>query len=455
MTGCARPPSSLALGLSVILATPPVWALDKAEVVQQNADIAHAAYSDSLAAARELERAIDALIDSPNDTTLNAAREAWKAAREPYGQTEVYRFRGGPIDDLSDAGELVAGEGPEGRINAWPLDEALIDYVAGAVDGNAVNEDQPSSALIEDVDFAISKESLAERNELGGNEANVTTGYHAIEFLLWGQDLNAGETSWDGQAARDATPGHRPATDFASDDQCSSGIGSSSDPTICERRGQYLKAAAALLIDDLSRIVAAWDPNGGDNYYQQFTAAGNVDASLLKMLVGMGSLSYGELAGERMLVALAADSQEDEHSCFSDNTHRDILLNALGIQNTYLGRYQRTDGSLVEGAGLTDLVAATDPARDQRMQTLLENTMTRVSLIDQKAKYGVPFDLQIAQFPGQDRDGRPVLNANMADNLVVNDAISALRAQTRAIEEVIRTLLGDVDFEIEDSPAFM
>ena len=28
-------------------------------------------------------------------------------------------------------------------------------------------------------------------HEIGGNEANVATGYHAIEFLLWGQDLTA------------------------------------------------------------------------------------------------------------------------------------------------------------------------------------------------------------------------------------------------------------------------
>lgn len=455
MTGCARTPLSLALGLAVSLVTIPAWAEDKAQVVQQNAQIAFAAYSDSLATARELETAIAALVDSPSDATLEAAREAWKAAREPYGQTEVYRFRGGPIDDLSDSGEMVAGEGPEGRINAWPLDEALIDYVATGVDGNAVNEDQPNAALVQNVEFTIDKDNLAEHNELGGNEANVTTGYHAIEFLLWGQDLNAGETTWDGQNARDATPGHRPATDYATDDQCTSGIGNSADPTICERRGAYLQAAAALLVKDLARLVGAWDPNGDVNYYHRFTAADNADESLLKMLVGMGSLSYGELAGERMLVALAADSQEDEHSCFSDNTHRDIYLNALGIQNTYLGRYERIDGSMVEGPGLTDLVAATDPALDQRMKALLEDTMTKTALIDEKAKAGMPFDRQIAQFPGEDRDGRPILNANLSNNLVVNEAISALRAQTRAIEDVIRTLLGDVDFEIEDSPAFL
>lgn len=37
----------------------------------------------------------------------------------------------------------------------------------------------------------ISPQLLAEElHMLDGVQANVATGYHAIEFLLWGQDLN-------------------------------------------------------------------------------------------------------------------------------------------------------------------------------------------------------------------------------------------------------------------------
>ena len=361
----------------------------------------------------------------------------------------------GPIDDLSDEGNMVAGEGPEGRINAWPLDEALIDYVAANVDGNSFNEDQPGENLIRDAGFEISPAALAEVNELGGNEANVATGYHAIEFLLWGQDINEGSSSWDGIVRRDRSAGQRPASDYLTDNGCTSGAGNADDPAICERRGQYLQAAADLLVEDLERIVAAWDPTAGGNYYERFTAPENVDSSLLKMLVGMGSLSYGELAGERMLVALAADSQEDEHSCFSDNTHRDIALNAQGIQNTYLGSYRRVDGTEVNGPGITDLVAAKDADLDRRMTAELEATMTAVGSIDAKARDGEPFDRQIEQFPGQDADGRDVLNANLDNNMVVYAAISALRTQTGTIEDVIRLLFGgEVEYEIEDSPAF-
>ena len=47
----------------------------------------------------------------------------------------------------------------------------------------------------------ITAEALTAANEEGG-ETNISTGWHAIEFLLWGQDLSA------------TGPGARPATDY-------------------------------------------------------------------------------------------------------------------------------------------------------------------------------------------------------------------------------------------------
>ena len=428
------------------------FAADVAAVIEQNAVIAHAAYEDSLTSARTLREALAALVDNPSEASLDAARTAWREAREPYGQTEVYRFRGGPIDDLNDEGQLVAGEGAEGRINAWPLDEALIDYVAAQVDGNSSNSDQPAAGFIQDAGFEISPAGLAAVNEFGENEANVATGYHAIEFLLWGQDLNAGESAWDGESPRDATPGQRPYTDYVAGEGCTNGT-APAEATVCQRRGAYLLAAADLLIDDLARVTEAWAP-GADNYRARFTDPANQDQSLLKMLVGMGSLSYGELAGERILVALAAASQEDEHSCFSDNTHRDIYLNALGIRNTYLGEYTRIDGSQISGPGIYDLLKASDAALAEQLKTQLDATQMAAQVIVDKADAGTPFDQLVAQYPGKDADDRPVLNANMANNLLVNNVVVALQTQTGSIEAAIAALLGEVSYEIEDSPAF-
>lgn len=296
------------------------------------ADVVHATYADALASAVELDAAVDAFVAAPSADGLDAAKEAWLAAREPYGQTEAFRFSGGPIDDA---------DGPEGLLNAWPLDEAYVDYVVGAPDAGIVNRGD----LYPTIDAAL----LEELNERGSEE-NVSAGYHAVEFLLWGQDLSA-----DG-------PGARPFTDYTTADNA-------------ERRGHYLAAATDLLLVHLQEMVDAWAPSASGNYRAAFLAQ-DPDLSLRSVFTGIGTLAKGELAVERIFVALSNQDQEDEHSCFSDNTHRDIVTNAQGIANVYRGRYVRTDGSVVEGPSLADLVreqdeaaaAATDAALTEALQ---------------------------------------------------------------------------------------
>ncbi|MEM9058585.1 MAG: imelysin family protein, partial [Pseudomonadota bacterium] len=372
-------------------------AVTRDDVVKTNAYLAYAGYSDSYLAALALRDRLAALVARPDEATLAAAKAAWLAAREPYGQTEVFRFRNGPIDALRPDGTMgQEGDGPEGWINAWPLGEALIDYVAARVDGDEGPEVPGSTAhvegsLIADRRVAIDREAIRGNFEAGGDERNVTSGYHAIEFLLWGQDLNE---DGGGSGRRDASGGRRPVSDYRTGGGCTSGVGNPQPDVICERRGQYLLVAADLLSDDLKRVADAWNPNGTDNHYARFVAGG--DVSLAKIVEGMGRLGFGELAGERMNIALLTDSQEDEHSCFSDNTHRDIFLNAKGIVNAFTGEYTRIDGEVVSGAGLDDLLLAEGQgALANRLRGALEDSMIRVGVIDTVAKAGVPFDNQI------------------------------------------------------------
>lgn len=395
------------------------------DVVRSNANMAYAAYSDTLLMALKLQKSIKVLLKTPSEENFAAAKMAWLAAREPYGLTEVFRFRGGPIDAIKADGTMGSeGEGPEPRINAWPLGEALIDYVATDVDGDA----GATINIIADSENypVISPEILKKNFELNGDEANVTTGYHAIEFLLWGQDLNEDLSS---STKRDTSAGQRPVSDY---DKAKCTSGSQSAPAIiCERRGQYLLAAVNLLVKDLSLVANAWNPSDGDNHYANFVAGG--ENSLAKIVEGMGRLSYGELAGERINISLLKDSQEDEHSCFSDNTHRDIYLNAKGIQNSFTGQYQRVDGSVLEVAGLDDLLIATGLIElEDKLRAALENTMIKVSVIDQDAKAGVPYDNQI-----QDSVHRKRISA----------AITALSNQASVIDEVVKSLklsVGDL-----------
>lgn len=325
---------------------------DAAAVTRHYANIVSASYEDTLSGALDMQRAIRAFVAAPSAETLAAARKSWIAEREWYGQTEAYRFYSGPIDD---------DKGPEGRVNSWPLDEAFIDYVKG----------KPKSGLINDRKVVISKASLARYNTRGGEE-NVSVGWHAIEFLLWGQDFRA-----DG-------PGERSFEDYID------GKAANAD-----RRRQYLLAVTELLIDDLRYLVKAWAPDAR-NYRAGFERGGI--ESVRKMIVGMGSLSRGELAGQRMETAMNTQDQEDEHSCFSDNTHRDIVNNSLGVENVWFGRFKRRDGSELKGASLNDFIAATDAA-------VAERTGKQISASVAAARdIRAPFDQEI--LGGKDAPGR-------------------------------------------------
>ncbi len=411
----------------------------RADVVNTNANIAYAVYSDSLIRAVEMRESLQQFVDAPNATSFAQAKQAWLAAREPYGQSEVYRFRSGPIDALKPDGSIgVEGDGPEGRINAWPLGEAIIDYVAVVIDGDS-NPESPANALSNNIisnsaDYPqINKTTLLDMFEFGEDERNVTTGYHAIEFLLWGQDLNADKT---GSGERDNTGGQRPFSDYYSatnghESACTSGTLVMADQ-ICMRRGDYLLAAADVLIDDLTAITSSWEPNVGV-HYNAFVAGGNV--SLAKILEGMGRLSFGELAGERINIALTTDSQEDEHSCFSDNTHRDIYLNAKGVQNSYNANYIRINGEVIQGASIHDLLVVEGfHELANELRGALEQTQLNASVIDTHAKTGTPFDVLIQQSI-QQPNILAVINSLVSQTDVIEQAIGALGVTTNDLRQ--------------------
>ncbi|WP_397458047.1 imelysin family protein [Pseudomonas asplenii] len=369
-------------------------------VVAHYAELVFAVYSDAESTAKTLQQAIDAFLAKPNDDTLKAAKAAWVAARVPYLQSEVFRFGNTIIDDW------------EGQVNAWPLDEGLIDYVDASYEhtvGNAganANIIANKKVQVGEDKFDVSEitpENLAKLNELGGSEANVATGYHAIEFLLWGQDLNG-----TGPGA-----GQRPASDYLE------GAGATGGHN--DRRRAYLKAVTQLLVNDLDEMVDNWKPNVADNYRASLEAE-PAESGLRKMLFGMGSLSLGELAGERMKVSLEANSPEDEQDCFSDNTHNSHFYDAKGIRNVYLGEYTRTDGTKLTGPSLSSLVAKVDPATDTALKSDLETTEAKIQVMVDHANKGEHYDQLIAA-------------GNDAGNKIVRDAIAALVKQTGSIEQ--------------------
>ena len=341
----------------------------KREVVANYANGVYATYVKSRQSAREMDRAIDIFLADPTPATMEAAKRAWLRARDDYGPTEAYRFYGGPIDNEEN--------GPEGLINAWPMDEAYVDYVEGDPDAGVVNNPDQYPTI----DAAL----LTELNEKDG-EANISTGWHAIEFLLWGQDLNP------------VGPGSRPVSDYTT-------------AANADRRATYLAVASDLLLTHLDGLVQEWSPAVSGNYRAQFLAL-DTDTALTNIITGIGELSRGELAGERMTVAFEERSQEDEHSCFSDNTTADIIGNAEGILMVYTGDY----GGLA-GPGVSDLVAAANPNLAVRLEGQIRDSVALAGRIP------APFDQHL---------GETVPNS-AAGRVSILDTISALELQTDTI----------------------
>ena len=351
-------------------------------------------YEDALAKAKVLQSAVHALVAGPSQETLEAAKKAWVESRPAYELTEAFRFYEGPIDDPKT--------GPEAALNAWPLDENYVDYT----------RDEPMAGIINHpTEFPeLTADKLAELNEKGG-EKNLATGYHAIEFLLWGQDLN--------EAGHETEPGRRPFTDYV----VMGGTAANQ-----ARRGQYLESVTALLVQDLTVLTTAWKAGTAGNYAAGLASAPPM-TELRNMLTGLGSLAGGELSRERMNNAYQTKDQEEEHSCFSDTTHTDLLYAATGIENVYLGRYESDDA-----AGIDDLVKSKDPALDTRVK------MRLTAMVEAMKAIPAPFDRAVTG-----EDSRP-------ERMKVKAAIDATRAVADAIVDVARAL-GITNINIDNSLA--
>lgn len=385
-------------------------------VVQHYAATAEAMYADALSAGIDLQKAVDALIAAPSEASLKTARDAWVAARPWYQQTEGFRFGNPLVDEW------------EGRVNAWPLDEGLIDYVDVTAYGEESDENELFTANIiaspslkigaETIDAAaITPDLIRSLHEAADNEANVATGYHAIEFLLWGQDLNG-----TGPGA-----GNRPYTDFDKAN-CTGGN--------CERRAAYLKAATDLLVTDLTEMADSWKDGGAAR--KDILAKSDTDA-LSTILTGLGSLSYGELAGERMKLGLILHDPEEEHDCFSDNTHNSHYYDVAGMWSIYSGTVPRRDGTVLEGPGLEELAKAQAPEAAAKLDADMQASLAAFKAMKDKADSGtMSYDQMIGA-------------GNAEGNALVQAAIDSLVAQTRGIEALVTAMNLSINVEGSDS----
>ncbi|WP_395664618.1 imelysin family protein [Methylocella sp.] len=381
-------------------------------VIVHYADLANAMYDSSYLAAKEMQAAVDAFLAAPSAATQKKAQDAWKAARVYYQQTEAYRFGNKAVDAW------------EGNVNAWPLDEGLIDYVDRASYGESSDENPLYTANIvasksvrvgkKTIDVSkITGKLLHELNSAGGVEANVASGWHAVEFLLWGQNLHK-----EGTVA-----GERPYTDYdlknCTHDNCG-------------RRAEFLKVATAQLVDDLKEMTESWAPKG--------EARGELlkksdKQALAAIFTGLGSLSYGELAGERMKLGLMLHDTEEAHDCFSNNTQNAHYYDEIGIRDVYYGRFTKPDGAEVTGPSVADLVRAADPKIADEIDAKSNAALAALKALKDTADSGeILYDRMLAE-------------GNAKGAKLIQDGVDALVAQAHAIERGVAALKLQVKVE--------
>lgn len=407
---------------------------DHKELLNHYADIAVAVYEDSLNQAIKLQREVRKLVNKPSAQQLEQTKQAWLTARAPYSQSEVFRFGNPIVDDW------------EGKVNAWPLDEGLIDYIVEQPEsaGNwFATANVVANQQIDHADYSVNARKinhvlLETLHSIGDIETNVATGYHAIEFLLWGQDANGTSKG----------SGNRQYTDFDRKN-CSN--------EHCFRRGKYLQMAVDLLVKDLTFIVKQWQkPTVNNETYvfvqgkeQTVFNVGLARQALLEktdslgvsaMLIGMGSLAYGELAGERTKLGLLIHDPEEEQDCFSDNTHWSHYYNLKGIDNIYRGYYERVNGEVINGVSIQQQIKTFNPDLDGRVLEALDTAKAKAQVIvDSAEKDQIAYDQLLAK-------------SNIEGHRKLNDFINALLNLTELFSEVASELkLENVVFEGSES----
>jgi putative iron-regulated protein len=362
-TGCAR-------------RAPPQDPVEAA--VRQYAVNLQANYKDTVAQLGGLKAAVDTFVEGPTAEGLVSCRKAWLSAHRWYGQGEVSRFYGGPIDRAQVG------------MNEWPIDENFIDYTLGNPRGGIIND--PAAFP------QITPPALASADEKGIE--TVSTGFHAVEFLLWGQ-----------RADQKEGPGTRPYTDYVD-----GGTATNQD-----RRRAYLSAATSMLLDDMRGLEAEWDLADKNSYASRLVSEKPHDA-LTKIFRGFSQMAISELFYERLFDPVISLDRKDEESCFSESTHNDLVANALSVEDVYLGRYRTSDGTMLQGPSISDLVRAKTPPLDGELRAQIGAVRASIEAIPP------PFDHAV------------LAPAGSAENRAVQAAVAAFQPVQGTIGRISETL---------------
>jgi putative iron-regulated protein len=352
-------------------------------VLQNYANIVFANYEDSVEQAEGLNAAIDSFLSGPAAGNLVQTKAAYHAARAPFTLTEAYRFYGGPVDD-SWAG-----------LNAWRMDPEFVDYT----------ELSGQSGIINDPDTfpTIDADLLTGLNATEETPKGITTGYHVIAFLLWGEDLNTTDSQQFGSRAH---------TDYT-------------DALHADRRSQYLRVTGQLVVEDLQDLADAW---GEDGSFREEFVSQEPYVGIAKIMVGMRTLAEVELANRLCDRGYDWDPMSGaklyELSPFTDRTLVDLEAAVQGMKNVYTGEYED-----IAGRGIDKLVFDKDPDLDDSVKAQFDKVFEKID--------AVPEDFEIS--------------VKLDEN--TREAIDDVRDQLRKLDELLGEVALSLEIEVEHGEA--
>ena len=267
----------------------------------------------------KFQSSIATLTDQTNIENLNLSKQAWLNAHSAYELTTLHRYYATQLMGEQDSLALMQ---LQYQINHWPIVPGYIDYVDG----------YPDSGIVHDINVNLDADSLREQHG-SFDVSEVTLGFHAIEFLLWGYDADSVA---------------RPATDFdavleLTPKEIESGY--TLEQLSNNRRRLFLTVVADTLVKDFLAVQSLW-LDEKPSISQRIESISGTELIVI-LADSMSAMLTQELLLRSLYPMLNGDFVESVQSPYSRSTQNAVSSQLSGLERLLLER-QTENGTTLD-----------------------------------------------------------------------------------------------------------
>ena len=267
----------------------------------------------------KFQSSIATLTDQTNIENLNLSKQAWLNAHSAYELTTLHRYYATQLMGEQDSLVLMQ---LQYQINHWPIVPGYIDYVDG----------YPDSGIVHDINVNLDADSLREQHG-SFDVSEVTLGFHAIEFLLWGYDADSVA---------------RPATDFdavleLTPKEIESGY--TLEQLSNNRRRLFLSVVVDTLVKDFLALQSLWlaeEPS----ISQRIESISGTELIVI-LADSMSAMLTQELLQRSLYPMLNGNFVESVQSPYSRSTQNAVSSQLSGLERLLLER-QTENGTTLD-----------------------------------------------------------------------------------------------------------